>query len=78
MLFSKECVEAKPHQGYDIWNAIDGNIISQYCPEVKAVLDFGSGYGRLELFLGMKNEMAFIFLLIALRSPTFFKIYSYP
>ena len=56
MLFSKECVEEKPHQGYDIWNAIDGNIISQYCPEVKVVLDFGSGYGRLGAVFGHEER----------------------
>ena len=34
MLFSKECVEAKLPR-LCVWNAIVGNIISQYCPEVK-------------------------------------------
>ncbi len=51
-LFSPDSISSELHAGYDIWNAIDGRIISEYCPNVRSVLDFGSGYGRLGAILG--------------------------
>ncbi|KLN58954.1 hypothetical protein WH96_20235 [Kiloniella spongiae] len=52
MLFSSGFIKSEPHAGYDIWNAIDGHIVSQICPDAKSVLDFGSGYGRLGAVFG--------------------------
>lgn len=46
-LFDAAKINSAPHAGYDIWNAIDGHVTSVHCSDVKTVLDFGSGYGRL-------------------------------
>jgi SAM-dependent methyltransferase len=55
-LFSKEIVNKKLHNGYDIYNAIDGYLINKHCKGVSTTLDFGSGYGRLGCILGQKNS----------------------
>lgn len=46
-LFTTPARKSEPHAGYDIWNAIDGHIVGEQCPDARVVLDFGSGYGRL-------------------------------
>ncbi len=52
MLFSSGSMNSELHAGYDIWNAIDGYIVSEHCSNVRSVLDFGSGYGRLGAIFG--------------------------
>ena len=60
-LFTTPVTEAKPHAGYDIWNAIDGHIVREHCPDASVVLDFGSGYGRLgAVFAGEAQGGTFI------------------
>jgi SAM-dependent methyltransferase len=37
------------HGGYDIWNAIDSQVVFSQCKETQTILDYGAGYGRLGL-----------------------------
>lgn len=44
------------HAGYDVYNAIDANVIVTKAPNCRSVLDFGAGYGRLGMLLGSLPE----------------------
>lgn len=44
------------HSGYDVYNAIDANVIVDKAPSCRSVLDFGAGYGRLGMLLGSLPE----------------------
>ena len=53
-LFDKDISQKKLHFGYDVFNAIDYQIISENCNNFDVVLDFGSGYGRLGAMFAYK------------------------
>ena len=60
-LFDKDITQKKLHFGYDIYNAIDYQIISENYNNFNVVLDFGSGYGRLgAMFAYKENKKTFI------------------